>query len=59
MVVGLVVVGVVVWAAVPWVDMARRGTVDQRIVASWRAERAVPVPRRAPDDMAISRQRTE
>ena len=43
---------VVAWVAVPWVSMARRGTVDQRTVAAWRAECVVPLPRRAPDDVA-------
>ena len=46
-VVGVAVAAVVVWAAAPWVAMARHGTVDARTVAGWRREYVVPAPRRA------------
>jgi hypothetical protein len=56
-VVGVAVAAVVVWAAAPWVAMARHGTVDARTVAGWRREYVVPSPRRAPDD-APARERS-
>jgi hypothetical protein len=56
-VVGAALAAAFVWAAAPWVSMARRGTVDSRTVAGWRQECAIPAPRRAPDE-APARERS-
>ena len=52
-VVGVALAAAAAWVAAPWIAMARHGTVDQRTVASWWAEYAIPAPRRAPDDVPV------
>jgi hypothetical protein len=50
------VAAAVTWAAAPWVDMARHGTIDSRTLEQWRAERRIPRPRRpaAEPDRALT-----
>ena len=55
---------VAVWAAAPWVAMARRGTVDQVTSAAWAGVEApgpvwptgeLPRPRRSPEGIDLRR----
>lgn len=57
-VLGAAVVVAAGWITVPWIAMARRGTLDDQRVASWEdvpgPTPAIPLPRRPP---AIERSR--
>ncbi|GAA4841040.1 hypothetical protein GCM10023201_33950 [Actinomycetospora corticicola] len=54
MVVGVAAVAALAWVVAPWVDMVRRGTLDEQALAAMR-EPVIPTQRRPPDDVGSAR----